>query len=373
MNGKDLRKKLTASLKRQGFSIRASKICLPSNLSKEKIRQLHSLAVRHKVEIREPSLRKRENGLLQNIACSHEVSPSQIEPRLFEVKAGTEDELLFRYLSLHWNIPVSSGYGRRLRFLVRDESNGKVMGLIGLCDPVFSLGVRDKWIGWSSSQRSKRLQNVLDAFILGAIPPYNQLLCGKLIAMLAASNEVRLAFRRKYHGKRSLISQKQNDGRVALLTTLSALGRSSVYNRIKYRDTHLFQSLGFSQGAGDFHFANGLYKSIWEYADRYCEPTAKDSSWGSGFRNRREVVRKCLIKIGLPTGLNYHGIRREVFAVPLAHNTTEFLKGEHKRLLWHDLPAAQLANWFRERWLLPRAERIGGLALFGRHDYRLWQ
>ena len=41
------------------------------------------------------------------------------------------DGLLWRWLSLHWSIPVSSGYGRRLRFLVVDEGHqGKVIGLI---------------------------------------------------------------------------------------------------------------------------------------------------------------------------------------------------------------------------------------------------
>ena len=40
-----------------------------------------------------------------------------------------------------------------------------------------------------------RLRNVMDAFVLGAVPPYRELLCGKLVAMLAASDEVRDAFR----------------------------------------------------------------------------------------------------------------------------------------------------------------------------------
>ncbi len=342
-------------------------------MDKEAIRRLHSVAVRHKIELRESSLRTQEGRLLASVANSYEVNAATIQPKLIEVLADTDDELLFRYLALHWKIPISSGYGRRLRFLVRDESNGKVIGLIGLCDPVFSLGVRDQWIGWTPSQKASRIHNVLEAFILGAIPPYNQLLGGKLIAMLAGSNEIRRAFWQKYNGRYSLISQKRNDGRIAVITTLSALGRSSIYNRVRYRGQTLLHSLGFSQGAGDFHFANGLYKSMWEYANRYCEPTAKRHSWGVGFRNRREVVRKCLMKIGLPTSLNYHGIRREVFAIPLARNARDFLRGEHSKLLWYDFPAADLFGWFRERWLLPRAERLGQLMAFERNQYRLWQ
>ena len=99
-----------------------------------------------------------------------EIDPERIEPRLQEVKSGSWDELLFRYSCLHWSIPVSSGYGRRLRFLVYDNSTGKLMGLFGLGDPVFSLSARVQWIGWTKEDRRKRLVHVMDAFVLGAVP-----------------------------------------------------------------------------------------------------------------------------------------------------------------------------------------------------------
>jgi hypothetical protein len=103
------------------------------------------------------------------------------------VKPKSDDELLFRYACAHWSIPVSSGYGRRLRFLVKDESNGKLIGLFGLGDPVYSMRARDEWIKWDSSAKKERLYNVMDAYVLGAVPPYASLLCGKLVAMLVLS------------------------------------------------------------------------------------------------------------------------------------------------------------------------------------------
>jgi Druantia protein DruA len=39
---------------------------------------------------------------------------------------------------------VSRGYGRRMRFLIWDQSNEKLIGLIVLGDPVFNLRVRDE-------------------------------------------------------------------------------------------------------------------------------------------------------------------------------------------------------------------------------------
>ena len=100
----------------------------------------------------------------------------------------------------------------------------------------------------------------MDLFVLGAVPPYSHLLCGKLVALLAASREVQQAFQRKYDGKRSYISGRRLDDRLALLTTASALGRSSLYNRLDYRGQPVFQSVGFTRGSGEFHFSNGFLR-----------------------------------------------------------------------------------------------------------------
>ena len=225
----DLRSRLIRSLRNQGFRIRNGAVLPPRELSKERIRELHQTAVCHRIDRAKEGLIRKEKDLLQHFAIGSEVSPLEVSPRLVEVLPDTDDELLFRYASLHWSIPVSSGYGRRLRFLVVDDQNDKLIGLIGLGDPVYSLGPRDEWIGWTPSDRKKRLGNVMDAFVLGAVPPYSFLLCGKLVAMLVASDTVRHAFKRKYGGARSLIRRKVHDGRLALITTTSALGRSSVY------------------------------------------------------------------------------------------------------------------------------------------------
>ena len=128
------------------------------------------------------------------MASGTDVDPDKIRPVLIEVQPDSKEELLFRYATLHWSIPVSSGYGRRLRFIVVDEYNEKLIGVLGLGDPIFNLGKRDSWIGWSKDDRRERLHQIMDAFVLGAVPPYSYLLCGKLVAMLAASDQVRGRF-----------------------------------------------------------------------------------------------------------------------------------------------------------------------------------
>jgi len=368
----DLRERIVRSLRAQGFRVRNGAVLPPKDLSKGRIRELHETAVAHRIERARDGLFRMEKDLLRHIASGHEVVPSRISPRLVEVLPDSEEELLFRYASLHWSIPVSSGYGRRLRFLVVDEYNGKLIGLIGLGDPVFSLGPRDQWVGWTPSDRKKRLGNVMDAFVLGAVPPYSFLLCGKLVAMLAASDTVRRAFKRKYGGTRSVIRRKVHDGRLALITTTSALGRSSVYNRLRLGDRLLYQSVGFTRGSGEFHFSNGLYGAITEFAEKNCEPTAKQERWGTGFRNRREVIKKCLPALGLSSDWVYHGIEREVFVIPLAHNCREFLRGEHARLRWYQQSEAQMFEYFRDRWMLPRASWDQRFRSWSRDEWLIW-
>ncbi len=367
-----LRDRIIRSLKKQGFRMRSGLLALPDTSDKRVLRGLHEEAVKHRVELGRPGLERHEDRLLSLFGAGKEIHPEKIRPRLVMVRPGSQDELLFRYARLHWSIPVSAGYGRRLRFVVYDESNGKLIGIFGLGDPVFSLGPRDLWIGWNRDAKKTRLQCVMDLFVLGAVPPYSDLLCGKLIALLATSREVQRAFRRRYGGERAFISRKPLDGRLALVSTTSALGRSSLYNRLRYTGEPVFHSVGFTRGSGDFHFSNGFYHDLRQFAVERCDATAKHARWGDGFRNRRELLRKALPLLGLSRELVYHGVQREIFLAPLASNASAFLRGEHERLRSYGRTADEMFQWFRDRWLLPRAARDDRYRAFDPESYRLW-
>lgn len=207
MNRQTLRALIRASLEDQGFRIQRHHILPPQELNKEKLRDLHALAVQHRLERSRGGLARFEASFLEHLASGPEIVPEEIVPQLVEVQPDSDEERLFRYASLHWSIPVSSGYGRRIRFLVVDQQNGKLIGLFGLSDPVFNLGARDEWIGWPKEAQRNNLHHVMDAFVLGAVPPYSFLLCGKLMAMLVASSEVRNAF------KKNIVDDHQSSNR----------------------------------------------------------------------------------------------------------------------------------------------------------------
>jgi hypothetical protein len=255
-----------------------------------------------------------------------------------------------------------------------DRQNQKLIGLIGLGDPVFNIGVRDRWIGWDIEARRQRLQQVMDAFVIGAVPPYSRLLMGKYVGMLLASREVHRAFSEKYGAHTSRIAKRELADRLALITTTSALGRSSIYNRLRFRGQRLFISAGFTEGYGEFHFTNGVYGAMARYAQSACLPTERNPMWGGGasFRNRREVIRKSLMSLGLTSELVYHGIKREFFVIPTASNAAAYLRGDHTRLRPTSYWSSQLFAEFRERWLLPRAERDDRYRDFKPESLRLW-
>ena len=365
-----LKVRVLESLASQGLRVEQGR-CTLEVADKAAVRALHQQARAAWIERAWPALERHERRLLRCFAAGSEVEPGRIAPRLVQVTRGSEEELLFRYARLTWSIPVSPGYGRRLRYLVVDEHNGKLIGLFGLGDPVFALAPRDRWVGWDVTNRQARLRHVMDAFVLGAVPPYASLLCGKLVAMLATSTQVQRAFALKYGGQHGRISQRSFDGRLALLTTTSALGRSSLYNRLRYGGRRVYEPVGSTSGSGEFHFSNGLYAELIAYAQEYCAPSAKHTAWGNGWRNRREVIRRVLGDLGLSQDLLYHGVEREVFVAPLASNAREFLRGEQEQLEPGGASAFDLFEHFRTRWLLPRAQRIASYREFDPVSLRL--
>ncbi len=373
-----LRSRVLDHLRTQGFALTDSGVLAAVPDNKDALRRLHEHAVAEQRTAAAKGLWRSEDEFLGRLADPQHLKVHKIRPRLVLVEnRRSPDGLLWRWASLHWSIPVSAGYGRRLRFLVLDAAHrDALIGVIGLGDPVFALGCRDTWIGWSHADRRERLACLLDAYVLGAVPPYNRLLGGKLVALLATSKTVRDVFARRYGHRRTLIAERDPKAKLALITTSSALGRSSIYNRVTRPDKRLaWEPVGFTAGTGDFHLSGSLYRELVDYASTTVSEghTHRHERWtGEGFRNRREVLQRALEALGLPSRqLRVHGIQREVFAAPLARNVKEFLCGTDRRLDWQCLATRELSLYWRKRWAIPRVEREG-LPEFDRESWRLW-
>jgi hypothetical protein len=330
----DLIEMLTAQLRAQGFEI-ADGVVTSSHVNKDQYRAAHSMAAEEARNRARPALERLEPRFLGELAETRPL-PESIDPEIILIPHGDSFEArLWRWVSLHWSIPVSGGYGRRMRFLVRDRANDNALiGIIGLTDPVFSLKARDEWLGWTHADRRARLVSVMEAFALGSVPPYDSMLGGKLVAMLATSSEVVEAFRAKYRGTTSRILARREDAHLNAITTQSAFGRSSMYNRISGPDGELlWRHVGLTRGTGDFHLGGELYGRLLERAKGLVEPGARGAvseAWkASGFRNRRDVLDVALRDLGFDARLlRQHGVRRGVYIAPLVRNLPEVARGE---------------------------------------------
>ena len=79
--------------------------------------------------------------------------------------------------------------------------------------------------------------------------------------------------------------------------------------------------------------------------------------FGGGPSWKLRVIKSCLRELDIPPTALQHGVKREVFSAPLSKNWREFLRGEQATPEFHERSSQDLMSFFRERWLLPRAER----------------
>lgn len=350
------------------------------SLQKESIRQIHRVHRQAAQRRILKALHRKLDVLLDEIADGDEVDPQGIQPELVEAVAQRPTGDLFRFASLAWSIPVSQGYGRRMRYLVRDRANGKLIGIFALGDPVFNLRVRDEWIGWQQADRRDRLVNLMDAYVVGAVPPYSGLLGGKLVASLIASHEVASKFEQRYGHTTGLISKKEKRARLALVTVTSALGRSSMYNRLKLRASTPgseaktaveYLRLGETTGYGHFQITDEIFAGLRSVLEEDGHVYANGHQFGDGPNWRIRVARKGLETLGMDAdAVLKHGIKREVYALPVAKNCREFLSGQERESEFDCLPADEIASLARERWILPRSKRMPQYQQFRRKQLR---
>jgi hypothetical protein len=353
-----LQQAIHTQLKQLGFTKNGKGYVIEGPLTKQRIRDFHSKKRIEVLQNNKGFIEQYGPDLVMNFATGRQVDPEAIAPELIEVKPESQESRLFRFACLLWSVPVSQGFGRRLRFLVRDKQNGQLIGLFALGDPVFNLSSRDKWIGWTFEDRKNRLIHIMDAYVVGSVPPYSQLIGGKLVAALMGSREVKKVYERKYLGRQAVISGKKNRARLVLFTTTSAMGRSSLYNRLVIPNGPRFIRIGETRGFGHFHLSGEIFEQMRGYLEEIGHPSATGNRFGMGPNWKIRVARTALEKIGLDAeDILNHGIAREVYAVPLALNWQEVLLGKQKNVRTCVLPASEIMEFCLNRWIVPRSSR----------------
>jgi hypothetical protein len=360
-----LKRRLRRHLAALGFHRTQDGTLEAAGSGKDIIRALHSAQRSDRLKANKKFIGERLPDLIGHFASGSDIDPARISPVLKKVSSDSWESDLFRLASLTWAVPVSNGFGRRLRYLVWDQHNDKLIGLIAIGDPVFNLSVRDNLINWNHKTRGKRLVNMMDAYVLGAVPPYNTLLGGKLVACLVRSREIYNDFTRAYGKTTGIISRRKKKARLLAVTTSSSLGRSSVYNRLKLGGVQYFTSIGYTGGWGHFHIPDDLFAELRDFLREIGHPYPDLHRFGQGPNWRLRTTRAALAALGFKSDMLHHGVKREVFLCPLASNAARMLRtGKGRPQLSTLLTVPEIGQLAVQRWMLPRSERMP--------EYRNW-
>jgi len=353
----ELRRLIIAELEELAFTFdEEGNLIPPDSEDKEAIKRLHQPA-------QQAELKKSQNWIKYALphyrhffAEGSDIIPKDIKPRLVQVTLAWHSDL-FRLARYLWSLPYSFGFGRRLRYLVLDDANNKLIGIFGLQSPPIHFPARDKLFDYPEGAKTALVNQTMDVFTLGAIPPYNRLLGGKLIALAVTCNEVRQDYHTKYFGRKTEMEERVLPAHLVALTTTSAFGRSSIYNRLKYRELLVAESLGYTEGYGNFHLQR-LYPAFKEYLE--AEGISTQGGYGTGPKRTWQLIRRVLDNVDIPGDLLKHGVKREAFLFRLVSNLEDYLAGRTQTPDYFDYPFNELAQYWKERWLIARAQRVDG-------------
>ena len=132
-----LKRKIRRHLQSLGFQRSEEGSLWIDKDNKDVIREFHRPQRDDRLKAHQGFLAQRLPGLFKYFAAGRDLDPERITPTLERVCADTWQADLFRLAALTWSVPVSRGFGRRLRYLVWDAHNQKLIGLLAIGDPVF--------------------------------------------------------------------------------------------------------------------------------------------------------------------------------------------------------------------------------------------
>lgn len=218
---------------------------------------------------------------------------------------------------------------------------------------------------------------IADLIVCGAVPPYNAVLGGKLVSMLAVSPSVVRMYQERYAGYASQIASslagrpiRRRSNLVFVGTTALYSSNSSQYNRLRLpkavlsgsNDTE-FLRLGKSRSFGTSHLSSDSVSALVRLAEQTQVGVRVKSIFGEGVNPKLRKIRDGFDLLGWPSDeLLRHRRQRIVYGVNLVKNLLPYLLGVDKepRYIFRRNVAADLdriTDWWFERWLGKRAAK----------------
>ena len=337
-----LRSKVYNHFLKLGYQRKENGFVLDSR-NEDCIRKAHSFSRNEKLKEKLPFIKKLFPEMKKDLLDSKDIDPMKIEPRIFHLKKADYNKKtwdLWNWWDLvWWSLASEKACGRQMRFLVWDYYHNRLIGLIRLQSPLLRWGVRDKFLGTTKEERVWVANHSMAAQRLGAIPPYNKFLGGKLVASFLQSHLVSAEYVKKYNK------------RMYFITTTGAFGKSTIYNRLKNDKGKICELMGYTKGSGSFHISGKLYDELCEFLDK--KGVLLKRGFGSGPSAKMKNISKALKLLGFDNGQN-HGIKRSAWIFPLCWDLkkTLFFKGYWEKPIGND--QGFISDQWKKRYAVKR-------------------
>ena len=228
--------------------------------------------------------------------------------------------------------------------------------------------------------------NIAEMIICGAVPPFNPLRVGKLIAMLSLSSEIKQFWDEAYSRSESDIATELAGRPISKPATLSAVSTTGLYGRSNAQYDRItiplehgakvkFEMAGVTGNKGRGPSTLTISDSSWKLVndvvkkDGNEEGTTGKFGEGTSARIRRlqkavKIVNSWFVE---HTGLQVKQLLNEITSNPfsrsvhvanLSHNSIRFQLGIDDALSYPDgLSKDRIVRIWKERWLIPLISR----------------
>lgn len=268
------------------------------------------------------------------------------QPEIEFVSHKTENSVLYKTQNDLWeyfriftsSISTRRGYGRSVRFFVKDKKTRKYAGIVAIGEDPYAYTARDSVIGWVMKDRMLRIKHVFNIVTCVPLQPFGyNFNGGKLIASLCFSNEVRAHIQEKYEVK------------VAMINTFGINGKAVQYERLPY-----LKFAGLTKGLIPGYIPDKILdKGIRIMKEEKITLPSRPGRFAKliAIMNMLQMSHT-EIESGQPRGayLGFIGDQKEV---------SKFLRGETKELPPPpNAPAAEIIDWWKKRWALQRSTHL---------------
>lgn len=238
------------------------------------------------------------------------------------------------------------------------------------------------------AQKSKHIgSSMMELNVCGAIPPYNHILGGKLVALLALSPQVIHDYKIRYQDKPSEIASRMKGEPVTRPADLAYIGTTSLYyvgssqyNRVKIPGSIfgkdfdvIWKELGYTVGFGTMHISRTTTMALNEAVGD--DSLLINHVFGEGSSPKFRLLTMSVSRLLEsspdcdPKEFTKHAMPRIVYGASLAKNTRRYLLGYDDKLQYYtniddfEVETQKIIDYWRTRWL---ASRLNYLPIFER-------